>query len=356
MKPVARTVALVSSGTGGHLVPALVLARALRAAGADALLLTEGRAVESSLLARTGATARAFPVGRGMALPWRLAGAALRARRTLGEEHVSAVVCTGGRTSVPVALAARSLGLPLYLLEQNAVPGRANRWLAPFAERVYLGLPPVRPLRHGLLTGTPLRDEIGRIPRAEARARLGLAPDRATLLVTGGSQGAQCLNETVPVALVSLRLPLQVLHLSGEGFDEPVRTAYRAGEPFGLQAVVRPLAADMAELYAAADLVICRGGGGTVAELMAAGRAAVVVPYPHHRDRQQFHNAMVLVRAGAAELIEQPELTPQRLAETVHGLLAAERAQRMGEIAARLAPPAPTARIVADICGSRGPL
>jgi UDP-N-acetylglucosamine--N-acetylmuramyl-(pentapeptide) pyrophosphoryl-undecaprenol N-acetylglucosamine transferase len=167
--------------------------------------------------------------------------------------------------------------------------------------------------------------------------------------VTGGSQGAQFLNHVVPPALISLRRRLQIVHLSGGGADAAVRVAYRDGEAHGLHAVVRPLATDMAELYAAADLVICRGGGGTVAELMAAGRAAIVVPYPHHRDRQQFHNAMVLVRAGAAELVEQRGLTAPLLAARVGALLVDGRAALMGARAARAALPDPTARIVADI-------
>src|SRR6185436_11453341 len=138
------------------------------------------------------------------------------------------------------------------------------------------------------------------VDRAAARAALGLRNDLPVVLVTGGSQGAQVLNEVAPQALGSLGMPMQVLHLSGVGRDEAVRRAYAVYDDAIVTAVVRPLAMDMDRMLGAADLVICRGGGTTVAELMAVGRAAVIVPYPHHKDRQQLRNAAVLERCGAA--------------------------------------------------------
>ena len=348
-----KRVCLVSSGTGGHLMPAVALARALQDAGHETTLLTEGRAVESALLDRCAGAervaAKELHVGRtGLGLPLRLAQATVEARRFFRDHEVDLVIGAGGRTTVPAALAARSLGVPLFLLEQNAVTGRANRLLMPLAERVYFGLPPKRMPRRGVLTGTPLRTKVGGVERARARSSLGLDAAQGTVLVTGGSQGASALNDIVPEALGRLGRPLQVVHLTGAGRDEAVRTRYRDFDRITAQ--VRPMVMDMACLYAAADLVICRGGGGTVAELMVAGRAAIVVPYPHHRDRQQWHNGRVLERAGAARLCEEADLTVDTLSAMLRELLEDPgQLITMGARARAMAPSDACTRILADM-------
>src|SRR5262245_18312017 len=183
---VAR-VCLVSGGTGGHLMPALVLARALRQRGHEPLRVPEGREVEREFLERESGGVPALGLaGRQpsrLGLPLWLLVATLRARRLLRERAVDCVVSTGGRASLPMGLAARSLRKPLFLLEQNAVAGRANRWLLPFAARIYLGLPGPAADR-ALLTGTPLRPEIYDADRCAARATLGLRADLPVVLVT----------------------------------------------------------------------------------------------------------------------------------------------------------------------------
>jgi UDP-N-acetylglucosamine--N-acetylmuramyl-(pentapeptide) pyrophosphoryl-undecaprenol N-acetylglucosamine transferase len=350
---VAR-VCLVSGGTGGHLMPALVLGRALHARGHEPVLVTEGREVERELLRREPLAVRELqlPGGRpsALALPVWLLRAVVAARRLLREQSVGCVVSTGGRPSVPMGLAARSLGLPVFLLEQNAVTGRANRWLAPFAARVYHGLPnPAGYGRRGVLTGTPLRAEFAAIDRRAAREALRLDA-RPVVLVTGGSQGASVLNQMVPAALLATGVPLQVLHLAGLGNDDTVRRAYAADGSERVRAYVRPVAADMDRLYGAADLVVCRGGGTTVAELAAVGRPAVIVPYPHHKDRQQWHNAQVLGRAGGALVVEERDLTLAGLTAQLGALLRdPERLAAMGECAARQHPGDPVATILADL-------
>lgn len=351
-----RRVVLVSGGTGGHLMPALALARELRERGHEPLLLTEGREVERDMVQRELPDLPALPLlgatpgwrpGR-FAVPLWLARTALAARRTLREARVDCVVSTGGRASVPVGLAAKSLGVPLFLLEQNAVTGRANRLLTPIARQIYHGLPNPRHAR-ALVTGTPLRPEVGRVDRGEARRQLGVVSDAPLVLVVGGSQGARALNEVVPRAIAELRRPVAVLHLAGAGRDGDVERLYRAAGDH-VDAVARPSAGDMARLYAAADLVVCRGGGTTVAELIAAGRAAVIVPYPHHRDRQQVHNAEVLVRLDAAVRIEEHELTVTWLADILDALLAdGARLRRMGDAARAASSGDATAAIVDDI-------
>jgi len=342
---VVKRVCLASSGTGGHLMPALALARALERAGHEVLLLTEGRAVGKEMLERCGCQAATLPVG--------LLRGTMSARRLFQEHDVDLVIGCGGRTSLPAGLAARSLRLRLCLLEQNAVTGRANRLLMRWAQRVYLGLPPARGHRHrSVLTGTPLRDGLGGLSKNTARQILRLDEDHPVLLVTGGSQGASFLNRLVPAAVCLLArstgMHIQTLHLSGRGHDAEVGQQYDR-EP-RVHAWVRPLAMDMAPLYAASDLVICRGGGGTVAELMAVGRPAIIVPYPHHRDRQQWHNGRVLEAAGAALVREEASLSTENLAELVKDMLAApQRLEDMGRRARRMAAADPCGRILEDL-------
>jgi len=352
-------VCLVSGGTGGHLMPALVLARALRGRGHEPLLVTEGREVERELLRRElpDVTEVNLPGGKPskFSMPFWLARATWVARRLLRQHGVGCVVSTGGRPSLPVGLAARSLGLPLFLLEQNAVTGRANRWLLPFARRIYHGLPTEhRPDPRSLLTGTPLRPEFLHIDRQQAREAIGLTADQPIVLVTGGSQGARALNEIVPAALASLPFPIQVLHLSGLGRDEAVRRLYSATEG-RIRAQVRPVALDMDRMFGAADLVICRGGGTTVAELTAVGRAAIIIPYPHHRDRQQLRNAEVLARAGAAVIVEESELSVEGLTALVAPLLRDPvRLLAMGAAGLRLRSADPVAAILNDMAEQAG--
>jgi UDP-N-acetylglucosamine--N-acetylmuramyl-(pentapeptide) pyrophosphoryl-undecaprenol N-acetylglucosamine transferase len=308
-------------------MPALVLARAMQEGSHEPLLVTEGRDVERELVRRELPDIAAVEVprcgGSIAGMPVWLMRATLTARRHLRRHQIAGVISTGGKASLPVALAARSLGLPLFLLEQNAVTGRANRWLLPLAKRMYLGLPGAGE-RHAraLFTGTPLRSGFGRVEREEARRSLGLHADVPVVLITGGSQGARVLNEVVPAALQRVRCKLQVMHLSGLGNDAAVRHRY-ADVARDTVAHVRPVAADMDRLFAAADLVICRGGGTTVAELMAVGRAAIIIPYPHHKDRQQWHNAQVLGRVGAALVQEEHNLDPAALTAQVEELLLA---------------------------------
>jgi UDP-N-acetylglucosamine--N-acetylmuramyl-(pentapeptide) pyrophosphoryl-undecaprenol N-acetylglucosamine transferase len=346
-----KRVCLVSSGTGGHLLPAVVLADALGDQGHEPVLVLGGRAVENAMLAHVRCPSALLPLaGNRLGLPLRLLRATHRARQILRHYEVDVVLVTGGRTSVPVGLAARSLGLPMCLLEQNATTGVANRLLLPLARRIYLGLPTARKVPRSLFTGTPIRREFRLVDRHEARRRLSLRSDVPVVLVTGGSQGAEVLNRVVPPALCGLRRPLQVLHVTGEGNDDAVRSAYLAGGEFGLEAHVRTMVMDMADLYGSADLVICRGGGGTVAELMAVGRPAIIVPYPHHRDRQQEHNGKVLSGAGAAVVVDQGRLDAVGLEIRVRELLAdPDGLEAMGRRARGLSPTNPCARIMADM-------
>ncbi|MFK7741923.1 MAG: glycosyltransferase [Planctomycetota bacterium] len=343
-----QRIALVSGGTGGHLMPALALARAMPSHDFDPLLLIEGREVERELVRRELPDLEAHEVQRAggtAGLPLWLGRTTMRARRLLRDKSVSAVLSTGGRASLPIALAAKQLRVPLFLLEQNAVVGRANRWLLPLARRMFTGLPAsspaaakdVRKAARSTYTGTPLRAGFGHIEAGDARRSLGLAADVPVVLITGGSQGARALNECVPHAVLAAGRRVQVVHLSGLGNETAVRQRY-AEVAHDTVATVRPVAADMDRLFAAADLVVCRGGGTTVAELMAVGRAAVILPYPHHKDRQQFWNARVLEQRGAAMVLEEGHADlAASLAAVLRDLLSSpDRLAAMGDAARTL--------------------
>jgi UDP-N-acetylglucosamine--N-acetylmuramyl-(pentapeptide) pyrophosphoryl-undecaprenol N-acetylglucosamine transferase len=223
----------------------------------------------------------------------------------------------GGYVSFPGGMMASLLNRPLAIHEQNSVGGLANRVLAKIADRAMAGFPaPFGPATAVIWTGNPVRDEIAGIAAPEARYRARSGALRLTVI--GGSLGAQALNETVPQALALIpaaERPL-VTHQSGARHLAQVEANYQRA---GVTATLLPFIGDMAAQYAAADLIICRAGASTIAELAAAGIASVLVPFPHAVDDHQTHNARFLSERGAAVLVPQPEFTPQRLAELLRG-------------------------------------
>jgi len=316
-----KVIVFAGGGTGGHLFPALAVARALP--GVEPVFLVphdrgDVERIDGAFEALEMVCPRA---DRSRALfPARMALAVGRARRQLRRLGARGVVGLGGYASLPATLAARTLRLPVYLMDCNAVPGRATRFLSRMAAGVGLGtdralerLPRDRRFR---VTGTPLRKEL----HARGTPRdFELSSGVATLLVIGGSQGARGLNRRVleGVALCP-DLAFQVLHCAGPADVEGVRQAY-AG--MGRRAAVVGFLPRIGRAYAAADLVLSRAGASTVAECLELGVPAVFVPYPWHRDRQQRRNAEDAVRAGAALLVEERELDPARLRRLIEDLL-----------------------------------
>jgi UDP-N-acetylglucosamine--N-acetylmuramyl-(pentapeptide) pyrophosphoryl-undecaprenol N-acetylglucosamine transferase len=243
-------------------------------------------------------------------LPQRLIRAFAQSRRILKDLKPQVVVGMGGYISFPGGCMARWLGIPLFLHEQNAVAGMANRWLARIAQRVFSAFPDALP--KGLWVGNPLRAEFLSQTPPEVRLLGRTRPLR--VLVVGGSLGAQALNRIVPqaLALMTETERPRVVHQSGAAQIDALRAAYKQA---GVQAELTPFIEDTASAYAQADLVICRAGASTVTELAAVGAAAILVPFPHAVDDHQTLNARFLSDRGAAWLWPQAELTAATLAD-----------------------------------------
>jgi UDP-N-acetylglucosamine--N-acetylmuramyl-(pentapeptide) pyrophosphoryl-undecaprenol N-acetylglucosamine transferase len=334
-----RVAMVMAGGTGGHVFPALATARVLQRRGYDIVWLGTQRGIESRLVPAAGIPVEWLSVsglrGKGftawLVAPVRLAVALFQALRAVRKHQPTVVLGAGGFASGPGGVAAWLLRRPLVVHEQNAVAGLTNRILARLADRVLEGFP--GSFGRGVTAehvGNPVRPEIAAVPPPERRfaAREG----RARLLVFGGSQGAARLNAVVPAALAELPAALrpEVIHQTGRnGRDETV-AAYQSR---GIEADVRSFIDDMAGAYGWADLAVCRSGALTVAELAAAGVPAVLVPFPAAVDDHQTRNAEHVVRAGAAVLLPERELTPVSLAATLRTLLEAGR-PRFAQMAA----------------------
>ncbi|WP_349256934.1 undecaprenyldiphospho-muramoylpentapeptide beta-N-acetylglucosaminyltransferase [Salinisphaera sp.] len=310
---------IMAGGTGGHVFPALAVARELIARGTAVSWLGTAAGIEARLVPAAGLTLHTVEIGglRGkhlttlLAAPTTMTRALWQTRRVLGAVRPALVVGMGGFASGPGGLMARLGGTPLLIHEQNAAAGLTNRVLARFADTVLQAFPNTfDAARRPRTVGNPVRAEILGLPApAERWAR---RDDAVRLLVLGGSGGALAINERVPAALARLdpnRRP-QVRHQAGR----TLAAAEAAYAEHGVEARLEAFIDDMAGAYAWADLVICRAGALTVAELAGAGVAALLVPYPHAVDDHQRANARYLVEAGAARLIDQSELSADRLA------------------------------------------
>ena len=346
-----RTILVMAGGTGGHVFPGLAVADFLHAQGWRVVWMGNPEGMEARLVPKRGyemawvrfAALRGKGLLRMLLLPLSLLRAFWQALRALSHVQPNVVLGMGGYVTFPGGMMAALSGRPLVVHEQNAVAGLANRVLAGVADRVLSGFPGV--LKKGEWTGNPVRAEIAALPQPAQRyaAREG----RLNVLVVGGSLGAQALNDAVPRALTLLAPEARprVTHQSGAKQIDALRAAYALA---GLEAELVDFIDDMAARYAAADLVICRAGALTIAELAAAGVASVLVPFPHAVDDHQTGNARFLAEAGAAILLPQSELAPEKLASLL-GELTREKLAAMAEQARALAKPDAT-RAVAQAC------
>jgi len=347
----SNTAVIMAGGTGGHIMPGLAVAEQLREAGWQVVWMgnpdgMEARRVPAHKYAMAWvrfSALRGKGLQRKLLLPFNLLRGFWQAWRHFARIRPNVVLGLGGFISFPGGMMAALRGIPLVLHEQNAVAGLANRVLARVADRVLSGFPDVLP--GGQCVGNPVRKDIAVLPAPTFDATQP-ADARLHVLVLGGSLGAQALNETVPQALALLpehQRP-EVVHQSGEQHLAALREAYAAA---GVRAHTVAFIEDMAGAYGWADLVICRAGALTIAELACAGVASILVPYPHAVDDHQTANARFLARAGAAILLPQSELTPARLA--LIGELQRPQLLEMAQKARALAMPA-AAATVAQIC------
>lgn len=339
-----RRALIMAGGTGGHVVPALSLARALQARGIEVHWLGTPRGIENTLVPEAGIPLHHVSIaglrGNGalgwLKAPWRLWKAVAQARRIIKSLEVSLVVGLGGFASGPGGLAAWLMKTPLIIHEQNALPGMTNKALAHLARRVYAAFPNAfDAARHPIVIGNPVRTEIATIGEAP-RELEALTSRPLRLLVVGGSLGAQVLNERVPAALGMMAADVrpEVRHQAGRNKEDATIAAYQAA---GVEAIVSDFIGDMAKAYEWADLVVCRSGALTVTELAAAGRASLLVPFPHAVDDHQTINANYLVQAGAAQLISQSQMSVEVLSDKLGELLNAHRLLEMGQRARSVA-------------------
>ena len=311
---------IMAGGTGGHIIPALAVADHLRDQGWRIVWMGNPEGMEARMVPARGyefapvrfAALRGKGLLRKLLLPVNLLRGFAEAWRQLKRWQPDVVLGMGGFITFPGGMMAALRGVPLLLHEQNSVAGLANKVLAPVADRILTGFPNV--LKSGEWVGNPVRAAIAALPEPTVRLAGRGDDEPLHLLVVGGSLGATALNECVPRALALLtqsERPL-VIHQAGEKHIDGLRRAYTDA---GVSGQLLPFIEDMAGAYAWADLVICRAGAMTVAELAAAGVASILVPFPHAVDDHQTVNARFLAAAGAAILLPQSALTPERLAE-----------------------------------------
>ncbi|MGM0595335.1 MAG: undecaprenyldiphospho-muramoylpentapeptide beta-N-acetylglucosaminyltransferase [Pseudomonadota bacterium] len=352
-------VLIMAGGTGGHVFPALAVARELQERGVTVSWLGTRRGLEAELVPQAGFEIDFIDIaglrGNGLAgwlkAPWRLNVALLQALKILRRRQPQVVLGMGGFVTGPGGVAARLSGRPLLIHEQNAIAGLTNRLLSRIANHVLEAFPDTFVGRNVDYTGNPVRREILSLDEPQVRYAEHRGPLR--LFVLGGSLGAMVFNQLLPEALAALpesARPL-VRQQTGKRHIEAARRAYSEA---GVEAELLPFIDDMAAMYAWADLVLCRAGALTVSELAAAGVPALLVPYPYAVDDHQRANANYLAEEGAARLIPQEQMSVAALTELLGEFSRApeqgrETLQKMAERARMLGKPGATVE-VADAC------
>jgi UDP-N-acetylglucosamine--N-acetylmuramyl-(pentapeptide) pyrophosphoryl-undecaprenol N-acetylglucosamine transferase len=332
----ARTFALAGGGTGGHVIPALAVARELRLRGHEPFFIGTRRGMEARLVPPAGFPIEWIEIGglkgvgpwKALRTLWQLPAGVLRALRLLRRRHAAALFSMGGYVAGPVMLAAWIARIPIVVMEPNAMPGFTSRSMGRVIARALVSFPESVPyFRRGRteLTGLPVRDAFFRIPPSPRGGTL-------TVLVTGGSQGSRTLNRAVAESWPLFRdagFPIRFLHQTGPAPQPEIP---------GFSGTIMSFIDDMPAAFAEADLVVCRSGAGAVAELAAAGKPAILVPFPFAADQHQLRNAEALARAGAARLVLDVEMNGHRLFKEVTALASEPGLlQRMGEAARSLA-------------------
>lgn len=354
-----RPVLIMAGGTGGHVYPALAIAEYLRLHGVPLFWLGTENGLESRVVPQNDITLFTISISglrgkrltRWLAAPFTLSRAIFQAMRVLLDTRPSAVIGMGGFVSGPGGIAAWILRIPLYIHEQNSIAGVTNRLLAPLARRVLQAFPHALHGRKVITTGNPVRREIIEQASPPEQRMQGREDLPLRLLVLGGSLGARALNEVVPSLIHNLPsgLKLDVWHQTGQANHEATCALYESAGIDDISRIV-PYIEDMASAYNWSDIVLCRAGALTITELSIVGAASILVPFPFAVDDHQTANARYLSEAGAAILVQQPELTVDRLLEILKPFYSdRQRLLKMAIAAQSLARPEAT-RNIAEIC------
>lgn len=346
---------MMAAGTGGHVFPALAVAKELQQQGCQVSWLATPTGMENRLLKNHDIPIYQIDIqgvrGNGLVrkvlAPFKILKATLSAMRYMKQLKVDAVAGFGGYVAGPGGLAARALGIPVIIHEQNAIAGFTNTQLSRIAKTVCQAFPNTFAVQDKIVTtGNPVRKEITEILnpswRYQERQNAGV-PLR--ILIVGGSLGAQALNERIPEALKQLNVPLSVYHQCGQNHAEATQARY-ADAPEQLQVEVQPFIEDMAQAYSDADLIICRAGALTVTEIATAGVAAVFVPLPSAVDDHQTANAKFLANIGAAKICPQASMTSESLKELLLPLMNRQLLSEMAVKARQQAQPDATQHVV----------
>lgn len=349
MKSGAR-IAIMAGGTGGHVFPALAVANHLRELGCIVSWIGTAKGIENRVVPKAGYSLKLIPVkglrGKGLKsqllAPFQLVLALLASLRILREIQPHLVLGFGGFVAGPVGLAAKLRGDTLAIHEQNARAGTTNKILSRWADRVMVGFPDA--LHPSVYVGNPVREEI----RSIAKVRPQAASQAVNILVLGGSQGARSLNQILPSALNSLALDqeINVRHQCGPLWLDDTLDLYKS---LGMQAEVIAFIEDMSQAYSWSDIVVCRAGAMTVAEIAVMGLPALFIPFPYAIDDHQTANANWLVAQGGAELMQEKEIDTESLSEKLRQMVVPEKLSQMARASAAAAIEDSTDRIV-SIC------
>lgn len=349
---------MMAAGTGGHVFPALAVAKQLQQEGCQVSWLATPSGMENRLLKQHDIPiyqidiqgVRGNGLVRKLVAPFKILKATFSAMRYMKQLKVDAVAGFGGYVAGPGGLAARLLGIPVIIHEQNAVAGFTNTQLSRVAKVVCQAFPNAFPVSSKVVTtGNPVRAEITAIadPAVRYQARMD-ANQPLQILIVGGSLGAQALNENIPQALKQLNIALEVFHQCGQNKQDTTQQNYE-NAPSTLKVQVQPFIEDMAKAYANADLIICRAGALTVTEVATAGVAAVFVPLPSAVDDHQTANAKFLANGGTAQICPQSSMTPDHLAALLTPLMNRSVLKNMAIKARQQAQPNATQHVVSLI-------
>jgi UDP-N-acetylglucosamine--N-acetylmuramyl-(pentapeptide) pyrophosphoryl-undecaprenol N-acetylglucosamine transferase len=323
-------IAIACGGTGGHLFPGLAVAEVLQQWDCKLTLLVSSKEVDQEAVkAAIGMQVMALPAvglqrGQRMRFLHGSWSSYRLCRASFEKAPPTAVLGMGGFTSAPPVLAGKAMGARTFLHESNSIPGRANRWLAPWVDEIFVGFPMAArrfSSQSVRLTGTPVRSQFRESDVASCRISVGLQPNAPVLLIMGGSQGASGINALVQKAIPILAQSapeLQFLHLTGPADHQQVQAAYLQAKR---RATVRPFLSEIEFALGAATIAVTRAGASSLAELAATRVPSLLIPYPHAADNHQFFNAQAFVQSNAAGMLEQHEATPESFASTIVGWL-----------------------------------